>query len=549
MSRQSASATPAPPGRLAVILTLFFAFQCALLLAPGTLVISNMEGDVMHLLDGAARVAAGQRPHVDFHTPLGALNFHLVADWGAPPGRALALANIAVMAALLPALIWTGASRFSLPAAAFVGIAALVMAGCFAWMPEAPGATAAMSYNRWGWAAAFAALPIMLLPPRRGSARAADRADGLAIGLIGGTLVFVKITYAAALAPLWLVWALAAGRSRAALISLAAGLSAMAACTAYVGGVEVAAGYLSDLLTVARSETRPEPGLGLLALPAHPANAVVTLGALAGVMSLLRGGLGREAALFALAAAGVYAIAWQNYGNHPTGALVLPLALLALVPRMPEAARSFGASARRVMNVAAIAMLAVTAPPVIAMERSLAAPWAQAQDEAVHLPRMAADIRWEVDEGGPQMRVPAGDRGPAAVTFAGVDLPGCRNLQGWSRVFADAIEALETDPALRGRSVAAAEVVDALWLAAGAPPREGVQIWAYDGSGRALSETELLAVPRCPLGTDLRDAILEEAEALPFRSLRETRHWVFFENLGAGAGGPQAMRPEARSAK
>ncbi|MGM0586565.1 MAG: hypothetical protein ACQEUZ_18115, partial [Pseudomonadota bacterium] len=463
-------------GRLALGLGLIFALQCALLLAPDSLVISNFEGDALHLLDGVERVARGQVQHVDFRTPLGALNFHLVAVWDAPPGRALALANIAAMAALLPALVWTGASRLGLAGGLALGAAALITAGAFGFGPGAVGATPAMSYNRFGWAGLMAVLPLMLVPPRR-PGRGADLADGLALGLIGAALVFVKITFVAALGPVWLIWAL--GRGRAAAISLGAGLAAGGALAAALGGAEMLAGYAADLAMVAASETRPEPGVGLLALPVQPALAALSLGMLTGVLALLRAGLGREAALFALGSAAIYVIAWQNYGNHVLGALALPLVLLALAPRVSESARAFGAPGRRVMGLSAVAMLAVTAPGMLSVERSLFAPWAGETPVERLFPEAAPDILWGVEDGPPKGLVPiVGGEDPPR-SFKGETLPECEQKTGWAEIFADGARALRGAPALRGLTVTVADAVNPLWLPAGAPPQAGAQIWVY----------------------------------------------------------------------
>lgn len=517
-------------GRLAAGLGLIFALQCALLLAPDSLVISNFEGDALHLLDGVERVARGQVPHVDFRTPLGALNFHLIAVWDAPPGRALALANIAAMAALLPALVWTGASRLGPAGGLALGAAALITAGAFGLGPGAAGATPAMSYNRFGWAGLMAVLPLMLVPPRR-PGRGADLADGLALGLIGAALIFVKVTYVAALGPVWLVWALR--RGRAAAVSLAAGLAAAGALAAAMGGTTMLEGYVADLAMVAGSESRPEPGLSLFALPVQPALAALSLGVLTGVLALLRAGLGREAGLFALGSAAIYVIAWQNYGNHVLGALALPLVLLALAPRAPEAARAFGAPGRRVMGLSAVAMLAVTAPGMLSMERSLFAPWAGGTPVERAFPDAAPDILWGVEDGPPSGLVPIAAGAGETRRFRGETLRECEQKTGWTEIFADGARALRGDPALRGLTVTVADAVNPLWLPAGAPPQAGAQIWVYAALGAQLRETGVLAVPRCPSDPDTSARILEAAEALDLAKAGESRFWLFYRNRGA----------------
>src|SRR5215208_5874761 len=70
--------TPRPVSVAGLILAI--AALCALLLAlPGQTITTVYVNDLLIFLDGAHRIASGQVPNRDFHTPLGPLAFYLPA--------------------------------------------------------------------------------------------------------------------------------------------------------------------------------------------------------------------------------------------------------------------------------------------------------------------------------------------------------------------------------------------------------------------------------------------------------------------------------------
>src|SRR5215212_11112834 len=99
--------TPRPVPVAGFILAI--AALCALLLAlPGQTITTVYVNDLLIFLDGAHRIASGQVPNRDFHTPLGPLTFYLPAlgYWlsghlgGAMPvGMALLIMGLAPAAA------------------------------------------------------------------------------------------------------------------------------------------------------------------------------------------------------------------------------------------------------------------------------------------------------------------------------------------------------------------------------------------------------------------------------------------------------------------
>ena len=179
----------ARPGPLLLGLLALFGAIALLLLAPGRMTVSTMEGDVLHLLDGVTRMRMGQWPHVDFATPLGALAYLPVSAWGdLGLGRAMALSHATAAAVCLPALVWIGLSRLRLGMALALGAVVLVTAATLAWSPDSQGATAAMSYNHWGWALVMQGLALMLLDRAGATARGATgrEATGRGRAAVGG---------------------------------------------------------------------------------------------------------------------------------------------------------------------------------------------------------------------------------------------------------------------------------------------------------------------------------------------------------------------------
>ena len=172
----------------------------ALLLGPGRLFSREMTWDLLYNLEGAWHLHNGHVPHVDFHTPLGAMTFELTrigfAMVGTIPLAALAGPLLLVVPALAAGAVAAARRLPLLPAVLFtVYVTLLVM------MPanvgDLPNAySLAMAYNRWGWSALTILCLLLFVPPRSGVARPWIEP------LLGGALVlfafYLKITYAIA---------------------------------------------------------------------------------------------------------------------------------------------------------------------------------------------------------------------------------------------------------------------------------------------------------------------------------------------------------------
>lgn len=541
----SAVSAPPPAGkgapglrRAAValgVLALLVLFEAAVLAGPGRLKINQMEGDVLHLIDGLARMAAGYRPHIDFSTPLGSLSFLPLSIWGLPPQEAFVRGNVVLAVAVLPFAAWLAATRLSLPQTLWIGAAAIVAACAVTWSADAQGLSFATHYNRWAWALTIAALPVAMVAPARISP-GVDLGDGIALGVAAAALVFLKATYAVALVPLWLVWAI--GRPRAALVSATVGIAAAVAIASVSGGIEGVQAYVSDLVAAATSDVRPEPGRGFFQVASHPSVAPITVGLVVASLTLVKCGMRREAALWAAGLLALVAIAWQNFGNHMTGALAAPPLLMAIAPRAPADVRTFGMSAPMLLRAIAIGLGFVTAPYFAGLERSVFGGWTIDESRSVALfAEQGAPGLWFEDDRD-QLRgvfpLKETERTTAdARTFGGVAFPSCSSADGYEASVADAGQALAADARTAGRRVLTADLVDPVWWAAGAPPPPKGALWRYGPLGDAIDSLDLLAVPACPANPAARNRTLDElAEAgIPMRVVLEIPGWTVFERI------------------
>ncbi|MDF2233414.1 hypothetical protein P2H44_12705 [Albimonas sp. CAU 1670] len=522
----------------ALILLALAALEFALSAGPGRILVTAYEVDTLHYLDGIERVRRGEIPHLDFRTPLGALTFEAMAIWNAPPARAMALANLATAALCAPLAAWLAATRMSFIAALGLGAFAILLASSLIVDATELGASLALGYNRWGWAALVLVAPIMVLPPRR-PGPAADWGDALALGLAGALIAFLKISFVAALGPLWLGWLLLGGRPRAALASLAVALVASAALAAALGGVEATRAYGADLWDVATSDSRAQPGASIGGVVSSPDAAPLMLCALVAVLALLRAGLRREAAATALFVLGVALAAWQNWGNELIGLLCLPFLLLALAPRIGAEAKVLGRSGRRTVETIAVVLLVWAAPIAVNAQRSLALAWVDQEDMAALTPEVAPDLLWRAPETGPTVVSPLyPERQDDPATIAGESLPACGASRHYVMMLTEAVEAVRAAPALQGRRMMVLDLTNALWMLAGGAPLKGVYIWVYGDSGAALRQAEVLAVPLCPSTRKVRNLMIDEAKALglDLRVIERTHSWLFLENLSAAGG-------------
>jgi hypothetical protein len=182
-----------------------------MLISPGRVLSHEMTWDFLFILEGAWHLHFGHVAHVDFHDPVGQLNFLLTAlgfRLVGPTPLAFVVGSLLLELATFAAATLAAWRRLPLlPAAIFVVFASLLVV-----MPanvgDPPSAYSfAMSYNRYGWSALSILVLILFVPPRPDSRAwpGGDALDTAVAALLILALFYVKITYfAAALAALWL---------------------------------------------------------------------------------------------------------------------------------------------------------------------------------------------------------------------------------------------------------------------------------------------------------------------------------------------------------
>lgn len=513
-------------GRLAAVLLVGVAALAGLALSPGALTISLHEGDALHLAEIALRMARGEVPHRDFMTPLGALSAGPVALWmaaGAGFGMAFLLAQAAVALILLPAAARAGASRLPPPLALAFGGVVMVLVLALVHGGGDGGVSISMHYNRWAWALAFVAILLAVLPARAGCE--APVLDGVIAGLCMAALALLKATYLAAfLIPVMLGFALR--REWGAIVAgLLAGVLVAGAVTA-VWGIGFWPAYLGDLLAVARSATRSQPGADVAAILAAPQWLLAGLATVAGVILLRRSGRGDEGLLLLLLFPGFVYVTWQNWGNDPQWVWLVAILLAALRP--------VAGSVRTGLGALAVALLAYGSPSLLNLAYSLPRHRALAAEATALLPRgPLADLRLAGDRSlRPSLLtpvalpgVPASDAPP--LRAAGEALPDCQvqdGTVGWWRAVAG-------DLAARGHAgagVFAADVLSPLGLFGFRPLRGGAP-WSYGGLD-GLDDADLVLVPLCPRSPETRAAIVAAltAAGTPLREVGRSPLYILF---------------------
>jgi len=324
-------------------------------LAKGGLYMNWYEGDVLHLLEIVVRIAEGQRPHIDFMTPIGVLAVWPIAVFvqaGLGLGMAILAAQIAVALVLVPGVLRAAHSRFEGGMAHLFIVLMLVLPLALVHGGTDANISLSMHYNRWAWAFSLVALTLAFLPPR-GVAR--PGLDGALIGALFAVVVLIKVTYVVALAPAVIAALLMRGAGRDLLIAVAAGIVTLVIATLFLG-LGFWPAYVADLLTTAHSEVRGYPGLPLNEMITAPLLLGAHLLALFAVM-LLRQGRQKSAGLglLILFPAFVY-ITFQNFGNDPQWVLWLGLVLFAV---RPEAGvrNGWGWDVRAALGMVAVGML------------------------------------------------------------------------------------------------------------------------------------------------------------------------------------------------
>ena len=306
-----------------VLLGAFVAFAAALIVPHG-LNLTMHTGDALHMIAIVERMASGELPHIDFMTPIGVLAFAPIAffaRWGLSAGEAFLAAQVLVAAVVLAMAIYVARRR--LPDWAALAFGAMILILCTALIhgEARQGVSVSMHYNRWAWALAFVAIVAAAFAPRRQAVL-----DGVLVGLVLAMLAMIKVTFFVTIAPLVVLFGLLTGQGRMLIGGVGTGLLIAAMITA-VHGLSYWDAYLNDLLTVANSDLRAQPGIDFQEVLRSPPYIGATLVVLAMAMILRLQGDNRAALMtLVMLPAGAY-ITFQNFGNDPQWLMLLALML------------------------------------------------------------------------------------------------------------------------------------------------------------------------------------------------------------------------------
>jgi len=502
----------------------------------GGLFIAKHEADTLHLVQIVFRMNAGEWPHLDFMTPLGVLAYAPIAffTWlGAGIGHAILYAQIAVGALLLPFAWWAGISRLSRGLAYLFGGLVMVLCVAIAFGTAEQTISISMHYNRWAWAISFVAIVLAVVPP---TGRARPLVDGIVIGLCLAALALIKVTYFIAFAPA-IVLALAFRKDwRAMVWALVAGLAVVAVVT-FVAGIGFWLAYVRDLLQVARSDVRPQPGLlfsSVLLYSAYlGATVMATLGA------VLYRQTKEDAAGYALLVLlpGFVYVTYQNFGNDPQWLPLLAILLLAMRPRQAQHNR-WGWDIRKGMEIAAIALFAMAAPSYINMATSPIRQMtfhtekyepilmqdglhADLQLPIVRARRVDATKPLAGEGSGLEPLREGADREDMG-TLLGEPLPYCTltlGLPGWTKAI---VTDLEQAGFANGKRLFIADMFSSHWLFGNLKPLIHGAPWYYGGLP-GFDSADYVLVPLCPAVAKARKQILDAIAARDDVTLKEIR--------------------------
>lgn len=167
------------------------------LLSPDRLLSREMSWDLLFNLSGAWHLHYGHVAHVDFHDPVGELNFFLTALGFAIAGPAPHAFLVGVT--IITSFLFTTAVIVAWRRLTLVPAAIFVVFVCFlalrpANIGDLPTAYSfAMSYNRYGWSAVAVLTLLLFVLPRTG--RGGDWIEALAAGSLLIALYYLKVTY------------------------------------------------------------------------------------------------------------------------------------------------------------------------------------------------------------------------------------------------------------------------------------------------------------------------------------------------------------------
>ena len=532
-------------------IALIFALFAMLVLFGGAgwlkdgIYLAKHEGDALHFHEIVLRMAQGQRPHLDFMTPIGAMAFKPIvwfidADTG--PGRALVLAQVMILLALFPVVWWIGVTRLTTIQAVCLGLVTTVLVTAFVHGEPEPTLSVSMHYNRWAWAVASLVIATAILPA---SDLHVPAVDGAIIGVGLALILLTKVTYAAGFGPAVLVALIIRREWMALAAAVLCGLAALGLYTA-VNGVPYWLAYLQDILAVTGSENRSFPSLSVrevIAAPAYLGGSLILLASVIFLRQARRSGAGL---ILLLLAPGFIFVTYQNFGNDPQWLYFLPILLFALRPG-GEVYNGLGWDMRKAITLAAVIAMALAAPSFLNLVYS---PFRHlSADTAKYKPLLRDDpvlgdvytitarayaaghARTVTHPGAPMEAYAVELDEPRKPTeIAGEILPICELTSGlvaYIDVIAKDLEAA----GFGGSSVMVADVFSTIyWLYGDFKALHRGAPWSY-GTAAGLEDADYFLVPFCPLHPHTQLQIVDAVQDRPeftLTEIRRTRLYILF---------------------
>lgn len=540
MSRPSA-------GLYLIFLLLILGVQAALLLGKGVLLIDQHEGDALHVLDIALRMGAGEKPHLDFMTPLGFLSFAPIAGFlaaGLGLGLSVKLGSLLFAGLLTPAIFWVGLTRLSGALAYFFGAFVIILATALVYGGADQVASVSMFYNRWAWAVAFVILPLVILPTRGLSS---EVIDGIIIGAGLAFLALAKITFFLAFLPALLVGLMLRGQIRSLGVGVITGLAVIGLVTLNTG-LDFWLAYLGDLKTIAATPIRSAPGANLITMLVGPTFLAANICLLAAVILIRQSGQQIEGLVLMLAAPGFIYVTYQNWGNDPKWLVLLVILMLSLRPHR-HLNNGFGWDISRSLNAVALVSLALVLPTILSLSFStlrharldvadFARPFeiSAGRDIMMRRDRLYAPAkRFGIEFDAPKLRAEAEAAGvdPKDVVLFGQKLAACKIEMGLIGLLHQLSEQVAEFPETMGKSVALADTFSPLWLFGKTVPEPQGSPWFY-GDMSIYHRADFVLIPACPVTYQARSLVvdyLNKADNLNFEMLTQNDDFILLRRL------------------
>lgn len=512
---------------LAVFMAVLLAVYAGLTFAKGGFYIGKHEGDTLHLLQMMFRMQQGEWPHLDFMTPIGILAFAPIIVFlnaGLGAGQSILAGQFLVAICLFPFAWWVARSRFVGGWAYLFAATILIFAVALVHGESQDSISISMHYNRWAWAAAFMAITVSFLPSITGRDR--HVVDGIVVGSMMSVMALIKMTYFAAFFFPILIALLARGAWKTVIWAMVSGLAIAGLVTLMVGTPMFWLTYLLDLLNVAGSDIRPQPGREFIDVVSAPAYLGGSLVMLASVIFMRQAGRQTEGMVLLFLAPAFFYVTFQNFGNDPQWLWLLGMLLFA---RLPEAGvqNRFGWDLRQTVTVCAAAAFAFSVP---SMANLTASPFRHlATEEEDFKPLIpGSGVHEDLKAYGQRMfqlnyvaaldgpgtpfaqYADLADREEQELSFKGEDIAFCSlemGLVGWYETVANDLAEWR-----KGATVYTADLLNSYWLYADLSSVKGGAPWYY-GELSGIENADFLVVPKCPIGPDVRKSVLDDISA------------------------------------